>query len=50
MLDHFDTLVIDLQDVGSRYYTFIWTMLLCLAACAEQGRKVVVLDSLSPTG
>lgn len=50
MLDPFDTLVIDLQDVGARYYTFIWTMLLCLEACAEQGKRVVVLDRPNPIG
>ena len=50
MLDGIDTLVIDLQDVGVRYYTFIWTMLLCLRACAAQGKKVVVLDRPNPLG
>lgn len=50
MLDGLDTLVIDLQDVGARYYTFIWTMLLCLEACAEAGRRVIVLDRPNPLG
>ena len=50
MLAGLDTLVIDLQDVGARYYTFIWTMLLCLEACAEQGKRVVVLDRPNPLG
>jgi uncharacterized protein YbbC (DUF1343 family) len=50
MLDAVDTLVVDLQDVGARYYTFIWTLLLCLEACAETGRKVVVLDRPNPLG
>ena len=40
MLADLDVLVIDLQDVGARYYTFIWTMLLCLEACAAAGVKV----------
>src|SRR5687768_16128007 len=35
MLSDIDCLVIDLQDVGTRVYTFIWTMLNCLEACAE---------------
>ncbi len=35
MLDGLDALVIDLQDVGTRVYTFIWTMLNCLEACAD---------------
>ncbi len=50
MLDGIDTLVIDLQDVGARYYTFIWTMLLCLEACAEGRKRVVVLDRPNPLG
>jgi uncharacterized protein YbbC (DUF1343 family) len=50
MLAPIDTLVIDLQDVGARYYTFIWTMLLCLEACAQEGKSVVVLDRPNPLG
>jgi len=50
MLADLDTLVIDLQDVGARYYTFIWTMMLCLEACAEAGCRVVVLDRPNPLG
>jgi len=45
-----DTLVIDLQDVGTRCYTFIWTVLLCLEACAEAGKRVLVLDRPNPIG
>lgn len=50
MLAGIDTLVVDLQDVGARYYTFIWTLLLCLEACADAGKKVVVLDRPNPIG
>jgi len=50
MLEGLDVLVIDLQDVGARYYTFIWTMLLCLEACAEHGVQVMVLDRPNPIG
>ena len=50
MLADIDVLVVDLQDVGARYYTFIWTMLLCLEACAESGRQMVVLDRPNPLG
>jgi uncharacterized protein YbbC (DUF1343 family) len=50
MLGDLDTLVIDLQDVGARYYTFIWTVLLALEACAEAGKRVVVLDRPNPLG
>jgi uncharacterized protein YbbC (DUF1343 family) len=48
MLDGIDALVIDLQDVGSRYYTFIWTMELCMQACREAGKAIVVLDRPNP--
>ncbi len=50
MLADLDVLVIDLQDVGARYYTFIWTMYLCLQACAEAGKRVIVLDRPNPIG
>lgn len=50
MLRYIDVLVIDLQDVGARYYTFIWTMELCLQACHENGKTVVVLDRPNPIG
>jgi uncharacterized protein YbbC (DUF1343 family) len=45
-----DALVIDLQDVGSRYYTFQATMLFCLEAAAKAGLKVLVLDRPNPLG
>jgi uncharacterized protein YbbC (DUF1343 family) len=48
MLSNVDALVIDLQDVGSRYYTFIWTLELCMQACQELGKTVVVLDRPNP--
>jgi uncharacterized protein YbbC (DUF1343 family) len=48
MLKDIDVMVIDLQDVGSRYYTFIWTMELCMQACHEYGKSVVVLDRPNP--
>ncbi|APZ92051.1 exo-beta-N-acetylmuramidase NamZ family protein [Fuerstiella marisgermanici] len=50
MLAQIDCLVIDLQDVGTRVYTFIWTMLECLHACAKHGVKVCVLDRPNPLG
>ena len=43
-----DVLVIDLQDVGSRYYTFQATMLFCLEAAAAVGLPVIVLDRPNP--
>jgi uncharacterized protein YbbC (DUF1343 family) len=48
MLDGLDVLLIDLQDVGSRYYTFVWTMYLCMRACERCGIAVVVLDRPNP--
>ena len=48
MLANVDALVIDLQDVGSRYYTFIWTLDLCMQACHEAGKTIVVLDRPNP--
>src|SRR5436190_9462091 len=48
MLKNLDALLIDLQDVGARYYTFIWTMFLCLRACQENDVPVVVLDRPNP--
>ena len=48
MLKDVDVLAIDVQDVGSRYYTFIWTMELCMQACLEEGKSVVVLDRPNP--
>lgn len=50
MLDDIDALVIDMQDVGSRYYTFIWTMELCMQACSEADKSMVVLDRPNPIG
>lgn len=48
MLKDVDVLAIDLQDIGSRYYTFIWTMELCMQACLENNKSVVILDRPNP--
>jgi len=45
-----DVLVVDLQDVGARYYTFVWTMVLCMQAAARAGVAVIVLDRPNPLG
>src|SRR5512145_2396818 len=50
MLRGLDALVIDLQDVGSRYYTYAWTMTLAMQACARADVPVVVLDRPNPLG
>jgi len=49
-LAELDVLVVDLQDVGSRYYTYIWTMGLAMQAAAAAGVAVVVLDRPNPLG
>jgi uncharacterized protein YbbC (DUF1343 family) len=48
MLSHIDTLIIDLQDVGVRVYTYIWTMVLAMRACAANNKKVIILDRPNP--
>jgi uncharacterized protein YbbC (DUF1343 family) len=50
MLEPIDLLLIDLQDVGCRVYTFASTMLACLKAAAHWGKKVVILDRPNPLG
>lgn len=50
MLEGLDALVVDLQDVGARYYTFVYTLLLAMQACAARGLRVVVLDRPNPIG
>jgi len=50
MLARVDALVFDIQDVGSRYDTFLSTMLYALEACAAQGKVLIVLDRPNPLG
>jgi uncharacterized protein YbbC (DUF1343 family) len=50
MLAGLDALVIDLQDVGSRIYTFIYTMANCLIAARKHGVKAIVCDRPNPIG
>jgi len=50
MLSTFDVVLIDLQDLGCRIYTFITTLLYMLEAAAAQGKAVVVLDRPNPAG
>ena len=50
MLELIDVLIIDLQDVGTRVYTFSSTMLSCLRGAAKGGKKVLVLDRPNPLG
>lgn len=50
MFDLLDVLLIDLVDVGTRVYTFLYTMAYCMEAAAEWQKKVVVLDRPNPLG
>jgi uncharacterized protein YbbC (DUF1343 family) len=50
LLAGLDALVVDLADVGSRYYTFVWTAALCLRACHRAGVELVLLDRPNPLG
>ena len=50
MLEGLDALVFDVQDVGSRYYTYVWTMAHAMEAAAEYGKRIVVLDRPNPIG
>lgn len=50
MLRNIDVLVFDLQDVGCRVYTFIYTMANAMTACARYGKKFIVLDRPNPIG
>jgi uncharacterized protein YbbC (DUF1343 family) len=48
MMQDIDVLLFDLQDVGTRVYTFIYTMAYCMEACAEFGKRIIVLDRPNP--
>jgi uncharacterized protein YbbC (DUF1343 family) len=50
MLEGLDALVIDLQDIGARIYTFIYTMANCLKACGRHGIPAIVCDRPNPIG
>ncbi len=50
MLDDLDTIIIDLQDVGARFYTYAATMFHLMEACAVRGIAVVILDRPNPLG
>lgn len=48
MLEEVDAVVYDIQDVGIRYYTFIYTMMYALEDCARAGKPFIVLDRINP--
>lgn len=49
-MDMFDILIIDIQDVGLRFYTYYITMARLMDACAENGKKMILLDRPNPNG
>jgi uncharacterized protein YbbC (DUF1343 family) len=50
MLSGVDTVITDIQDVGTRVYTFLWTIAGIMRRCASLGRRVVILDRPNPIG
>lgn len=50
MLEGIDHVLVDLQDVGTRVYTYIFTMTYMMEACAEQGIEMIILDRPNPIG
>ena len=50
MRDAFDVLVFDIQDVGLRFYTYIYSLSFAMQACAEIGKPIIVLDRVNPLG
>ncbi|MBF0451894.1 MAG: DUF1343 domain-containing protein [Candidatus Magnetomorum sp.] len=48
MLENIDTLLVDIQDVGTRVYTFIYTLSYCMEAAKKHGKTIVVLDRPNP--
>ncbi len=50
MLDAFDVLVYDIQDMGARFYTYIYSLAYAMEACARKGKSMIVLDRVNPLG
>ncbi len=50
ILDGFDVLLVDIQDVGLRFYTYYITMVKLMDECAQNGKKMIVLDRPNPNG
>jgi uncharacterized protein YbbC (DUF1343 family) len=48
MTEGLDAIVFDIQDVGTRYYTYVWTMAHALEACARDDKELIVLDRPNP--
>ncbi|HTJ50462.1 MAG TPA: DUF1343 domain-containing protein [Cyclobacteriaceae bacterium] len=49
-LSNIDIMIFDIQDVGARFYTYISTMHYIMEACAENGKKLIILDRPNPNG
>lgn len=49
-MEKFDTLIVDMQDVGLRYYTYYLSMYYLMDACASNGKEVIILDRPNPNG
>ena len=50
MLAAFDVLIFDIQDVGARFYTYMYSMAYAMQACARAGKSMIVLDRVNPLG
>lgn len=50
MLSKIDLLVFDIQDVGARFYTYLYTLTYAMEACNENSKPIVVLDRINPLG
>jgi uncharacterized protein YbbC (DUF1343 family) len=50
MLEDVDVLLFDIQDIGTRFYTYIWTMYYVMEAAAEEDKEMIVLDRPNPLG
>ncbi len=50
MMEQVDVVVFDIQDIGARYYTYIYTMAYMMEACARTGKRMIVLDRPNPIG
>src|SRR6202012_1674456 len=49
-LGDLDVIVYDIQDIGTRFYTYISTLCYAMEACAEAGKELIVLDRPNPNG
>ena len=50
MLEAFDVFCFDIQDVGARFYTYLYALSFALEACARAGKRAVVFDRVNPLG